>query len=69
MIGLRQKILIFVSFAKLLRGDIHKTLCVDFDEEHSTVRDPVRENLNFKGFEKKKHGHLPDFFTGDPNRL
>ena len=27
MIGLRQKILIFVTFAKLLRGDIHKTLC------------------------------------------
>ena len=27
MIGLRQKNLIFVTFAKLLRGDIHKTLC------------------------------------------
>ena len=27
MIGLRQKIVIFVTFAKLLRGDIHKTLC------------------------------------------
>ena len=29
MIGLRQKIVIFVTFAKLLRGDIHKTLCDD----------------------------------------
>ena len=34
-----------------------------------SVRDPVRENLNSKGFEKKKHGHLPDFCTGDLKRL
>ena len=27
VIGLWQKIWIFVTFAKLLRGDIHKTLC------------------------------------------
>ena len=30
MIGLRQKIVIFVTFAKLLRGDIHKTLWIGY---------------------------------------
>ena len=38
-------------------------------ELHAAVRILVRENLNFKGFEKKKDGHITVFCTGDLKRL
>ena len=41
---------------------------VTFVQANYTVRILVRENLNFKGYEKK-NGPIPDFCTGDLKRL